>query len=67
MSMKNPLTPAGIEAATLRFVAQHLNYCATAVPSVTSNVSKFVALKSHLIQNHLICRGVGECQMTDEV
>ena len=23
--MKNPLTPAGIESATFRFVAQHLN------------------------------------------
>jgi len=32
MSMKNPLTPAGIEPATFRFVAQHLNHCATAVP-----------------------------------
>ena len=31
MSMKNPLTPAGIESATFRFVAQHLNHCATAV------------------------------------
>ena len=31
--MKNPLTPAGIEPATFRFVAQHLNHCATAVPS----------------------------------
>jgi len=30
MSMKNPLTPAGIESATFRFVAQHLNHCATA-------------------------------------
>jgi len=28
MSMK----PAGIEPATFRFVAQHLNHCATAVP-----------------------------------
>ena len=28
--MKNPLTPAGIERATFRFVAQHLNHCATA-------------------------------------
>ena len=28
---KNPLTPAGIEPATFRFVAQHLNHCATAV------------------------------------
>jgi len=31
MSMKNPLTPAEIELATFRFVAQHLNDCATAV------------------------------------
>jgi len=26
MSMKNPVTPAGIEPATFRFVAQHLNH-----------------------------------------
>jgi len=26
MSMKNPLTPAGIEPATFRSVAQHLSY-----------------------------------------
>jgi len=26
------MTPAGIEQATFRFVAQHLNHCATAVP-----------------------------------
>ena len=30
--MKNPLTPAWIEPATFRFVAQHLKHCATAVP-----------------------------------
>jgi len=30
--MKNLLTPAGIESATFRFVVQHLNHCATAVP-----------------------------------
>jgi hypothetical protein len=34
MSMKNPMTLAGIEPATFRFVAQHLNHCATAVPTV---------------------------------
>jgi len=32
--MKNPLTLAGIEPATFRFVVQHLNHCATAVPKV---------------------------------
>ena len=32
LSTKNPLTPAGIEPATFRFVAQHLNHCATEVP-----------------------------------
>jgi len=32
ISMKNPLTLAGIEPATFRFVAQHLNHCTTAVP-----------------------------------
>ena len=30
--MKNPLTSAVIEPTTFRFVAQHLNHCATAVP-----------------------------------
>jgi hypothetical protein len=30
--MKNPPTIAGIEPATFRFVAQHLNHCDTAVP-----------------------------------
>jgi len=36
MSMKNPLTPAWIEPATFRFVAQHLNHCPTAVPTVST-------------------------------
>jgi len=29
---KFPTTPSGIEPATFRFVAQHLNHCASAVP-----------------------------------
>ena len=30
---KIPMTPSGTEPATFWFVAQHLNHCATAVPS----------------------------------
>ena len=45
MSLKNPLTPAGIEPANFRFVAQHLNHCATAVPPIAvvnnNNNNKF--------------------------
>jgi len=32
---KIPISPSGIEPATFRFVAQHLNHCATAVPLYT--------------------------------
>jgi len=41
MSMKNPLTPAGIEPATFRFVEPHLNHCATAVPMGTCRDAKY--------------------------
>jgi len=43
--MKNPLTPAGIEPATFRFVAQNVNHCATAVPflqRIVSLVEKYI-------------------------
>ena len=33
---KIPMTPSGIEPATFRFVAQHLNHCANVVPLVVS-------------------------------
>jgi len=39
--MKNPLTPAGIESATFRIVAQHLNHCATAVPHFVEKNFKY--------------------------
>jgi len=49
--MYNPLTPAGIEPATFRFVAQHLNHCANAVPSLQgrteiSNLKREAAFSS---------------------
>jgi len=46
MSIKNPLTPAGIEPTTFRFVAQHLNHCATAVPSLLTHVNEFLSVHS---------------------
>ena len=42
MSKKNPLIPAGIEPATFRFVAQHLNHCATAVPAFVGSYLNFI-------------------------
>ena len=33
---KIPIAPSGIEPATFRFVAQHLNHCATAVPKTAA-------------------------------
>jgi len=58
MSMKNPLTAAGIEPATFRIVAQHLNHCATAVPKVyivfyTNSIE--ISLKNNL---ELVHRGL---------
>jgi len=47
--MKNLLTLAGIEPATFRFVAQHLNHCATAVPQYVYNtIQKAQVLKCGL-------------------
>ena len=40
--MKNPLTSAGIEPATFRFVAQHLNHSATAVPGIHAKYPLFL-------------------------
>jgi len=36
---KIPMSPAGIETATFRFVAQHLSHCATAVPPVPGTMT----------------------------
>jgi len=49
MSMKNPLTPVGIEPTTFRFVAQHLNLCATAFPWGGNSGGLFQALLYNLL------------------
>ena len=44
---KIPMTPSGIKPATFRFVAQHLNHCAIAVPQPpTITYSKFQTLSN---------------------
>ena len=55
--MKIPLTPAGIEPATFRFVAQRLNHCATAVLLKGSDNTIVVSLLSH---GHTGCRVLGD-------
>jgi len=42
------MTPTGIEPATFRFVAHHLNHCATAVPG-----TRHITWK--IIQNKMKC------------
>jgi len=49
------MTPAGIEPATFRFVAQHLNHCAAAVPNTAilflGNLNKIRILTTCLSLN----------------
>jgi len=63
MSMKNPLTPAGIEPATFRFVAQHLNHCATAVPYsvIYTYFNQIFRSLSVLLHNTIIPRPLRFC------
>jgi len=44
-----PITPSGIEPATYRFVAQHLNHCATAVPCIVKRTLLIIRTYSHSI------------------
>jgi len=61
MSMKSPLKTAGIEPATFRFVAQHLNHCATSVPAVKEYRSYCTVLSRKMAGVHL--RVYGESKL----
>jgi len=56
MSIKSPLTPPGIEPATYRFVAQHLNHCATAGPTLKYKYNAFtLAIQLLEFKNIFLC------------
>ena len=48
---KIPMTPAGIEPATFRFVAQRLKHCATAVPHSKVYYTQYVLHAIYTIHN----------------
>ena len=50
------MTPAGIEPATFRFVAQHLNHCATAVPELKGPTIYNVCARDGEISTSGFCR-----------
>ena len=53
---KIPMTPTGIEPATFRIVAQHLNHCATAVAYIRlcCNIISYHIISYHIISYHII-------------
>jgi hypothetical protein len=82
MSMKNPLTPAGIEPATFRIVAQHLNHCVTAVPitqvygktilnliysKMTQGNLNFIFLKGLLTTNLQLKKNINQGNKSDKM
>ena len=47
------MTPAGIEPATFRFVAQHLSHCATAVPNLNRYETYFCNITLYI--KNILC------------
>jgi len=43
------MTPSGIEPATFRLVAQHLNHCATAVPPFNKYINVNISMETRSV------------------
>ena len=63
MSTKNPLIPSGIELATFRFVAQHLNHCTTAVPKFCTAVPNICQSSAQRFLCHLAVPRILRCSL----
>ena len=68
--MKNPVTPAGIEPATFRIVAQHLNHCATGQYTKeicqNTNTGRLPNLEGGGGKNDIKRRDQNQCHITSE-
>ena len=63
------MTPAGIEPATFRFVVQHLNHCATAVPIYSTYLCLYLSTMPDLyFQKPLLyCNGSDNRKLQDKL
>jgi len=63
------MTPSGVEPATFRFVAQHLNHCATAVPILqASTFQKHSLILQYSISNRYVSFSLSpEMRRTEKV
>jgi len=58
--MKIPMTPSGIEPTTFRFVAQHVNHCATAVVLRVLMLVVYLLVMIENLKSQFICLNISK-------